>query len=83
MVRVASVCAGAGSHNGWWPLVVSRGVMACRLPWGLGDLLGPWSPVYRGVSLGAQGPRDGPDVKGSYCGDIGWDAVEGRGPPDS
>ena len=58
----ASVCAGGGTHPGWWPLVASCGVMACRLPGGLRDLLGPWSSMFQGVSLLAQGPRDGPDV---------------------
>ena len=58
----ASMCAGGGTNTGWWPLVASRGVMACCLPWGLRHLLGLWSPVSRGVSLGAQGHRAGPDV---------------------
>ena len=43
-------------------MVASWGVMACHLPWGLGDDLGPWLLVSRGVSLGARRPRDGPDV---------------------
>ena len=39
----AFVCAQGGTHTGWWLLVVSQGVMACRLPWGLRDLFGPCS----------------------------------------
>ena len=56
------MCAEGGTYTRWWPLVASLGVMAFHLPWGLRDLLEPWSPVSRGVSLGARGPRDGPDV---------------------
>ena len=41
----ASVCARGGAHTGWRPLVASRGVMTCGVPWGLRDLLGPWSLV--------------------------------------
>ena len=46
----------------WWPLVASRGVMACCLPWGPRDFLGLWSQVSPGLSLLAWGPRDGPDA---------------------
>ena len=38
------------------------GVLTCRFPRGLRDLLGPWSSVSRGVSPVARGSRDGPDV---------------------
>ena len=55
------------THTGWWPLVAFRGVMACSLPWELRDLFELWSPVSRGVSLGARGPRDGPDVVPLHC----------------
>ena len=55
------MCAERGTHTGWWPLVASRGVMACRLPWGLRDLLVLWSLVSQGASLVAQRPRDGLD----------------------
>ena len=44
------------------PVVASQGVMACRLPWWLRDILRQWSPVSRGVSLGGRGPMDGLDV---------------------
>ena len=47
-------------------LEASRRVMACLLPWGPRDLLGPWSLVFRGAFLGARGPRDGPDVVPSH-----------------
>ena len=49
------MCAGGGTHTGWWTLVASRRVMACRLPCRLRDLLEPWSLVSQGVSLE---PRD-------------------------
>ena len=58
----ASVRAREGIYPGWWPLVAPWGVVACRLPEGLRDLLGPWPLVALGVSLVARGPRDGPDV---------------------
>ena len=41
----ASVRAGGGIDPGWPPLVASWGVVACCLPGGVRDLLGPWSPA--------------------------------------
>ena len=42
--------------------------------WGAPNLFGPWSPVSRGVSLVARGPRDGPDVVSLH----GYMDAEGR-----
>ena len=47
---------------GPWGLHGLWGVMACRLPWGLRDLLRPWSLVSQGGCLVAWGLSDGPDV---------------------